>query len=117
MKNCPKCGFENKDTANYCDHCGYNFAGVSSTETPYTPTPLAQEKDPCYEPLSGRDVCAILGFFTTFVGGSLISLVLLVIGLKAPKEHRLAIAGIVLNGILGIYLLIVFLVFNTAGGL
>ena len=52
-KKCPRCGYENSDTAEFCAKCGYALVGFEQTVVPKVPKP-SQSQQPASPPPSSR---------------------------------------------------------------
>jgi hypothetical protein len=49
-KKCPRCGYENSDTAEFCAKCGYALVGFEQTVVPRVPKPQQSQQPPTQQP-------------------------------------------------------------------
>lgn len=105
MFNCPKCRAEVTYGARYCAHCGceMNWDSVNRQADGQMNTTGNYNNNTAGGGANAKwSVLAIVGFVLSLTGGSIISLVLSIIGNKECKEKGyqgkgLAVAGIVIS--------------------
>lgn len=143
MKNCGKCGalIDEKDI--YCPRCGFknrnetpdeninenhdeNDHVINLNKDDYKEESYKAQPDSGYESLynvvteqnqpKDFDALCLVGFILTFFGGSVVSLILCIIGVvnfdeKTKKGKGFGIAGIIINAVLLALMLIFIIIF------
>lgn len=97
VKVCTRCGYENREDANYCGVCHEELVNVIPVDS--LGLPMKKEKT-----WSMFDTISIVGFVIAIIGIFLYAVILLpialiasVIGLKSKLLKGLAISGIVIS--------------------
>jgi pSer/pThr/pTyr-binding forkhead associated (FHA) protein len=61
MAACPKCGFDNRDDANFCNRCGSRLVAQDTAETTVTYAPTAEEAEAAaVQPVEGRPTAVLV---------------------------------------------------------